>query len=234
MSATEGIGVMRLQKTGSAGRPPPPPLPAAGTPSANECPCASTISATGSRRSASAPGFGRGDRAEARHFAHRALPLREGRSRQDRDAGEAGRTAPGLGADAARRRRRIIASAVSYFERMRQIEETAEHIIVLAGPISSCSLPMLSMTRSARCCRVRAGRIGKRAGARFRRSTTDRGAAPAQGNLSAPPAGDRQSDLGARDRALPAKRFGRPARPAGQCAASAARSPAPRPNISPR
>ena len=27
-------------------------------------------------------------------------------------------------------------SAVSYFERMRQIEETAEHIIVLAGPIS--------------------------------------------------------------------------------------------------
>src|SRR5215468_538163 len=29
-----------------------------------------------------------------------------------------------------------IASAVSYFERMRQIEETAEHIIVLAGPIS--------------------------------------------------------------------------------------------------
>src|SRR6266581_2728760 len=29
-----------------------------------------------------------------------------------------------------------IASAVSYFERMRQIEETSEHIIVLAGPIS--------------------------------------------------------------------------------------------------
>jgi transcriptional regulator with XRE-family HTH domain len=29
-----------------------------------------------------------------------------------------------------------LASAVSYFERMRQIEETAEHIIVLAGPIS--------------------------------------------------------------------------------------------------
>jgi transcriptional regulator with XRE-family HTH domain len=29
-----------------------------------------------------------------------------------------------------------IASAVSYFERMRQIEEQAEHIIVLAGPIS--------------------------------------------------------------------------------------------------
>ena len=28
-----------------------------------------------------------------------------------------------------------IASAVSYFERLRQIEETAEHIIVLAGPI---------------------------------------------------------------------------------------------------
>lgn len=29
-----------------------------------------------------------------------------------------------------------ISSAVSYFERMRQIEETAEHIVVLAGPIS--------------------------------------------------------------------------------------------------
>src|SRR5438309_6749610 len=29
-----------------------------------------------------------------------------------------------------------IASAVSYFERLRQIEETSEHIIVLAGPIS--------------------------------------------------------------------------------------------------
>jgi transcriptional regulator with XRE-family HTH domain len=30
-----------------------------------------------------------------------------------------------------------IPSAVTYFERMRQIEETAEHIIVLAGPLSS-------------------------------------------------------------------------------------------------
>jgi transcriptional regulator with XRE-family HTH domain len=29
-----------------------------------------------------------------------------------------------------------IASAVSYFERLRQIEETSEHIVVLAGPIS--------------------------------------------------------------------------------------------------
>src|SRR6516164_4539061 len=29
-----------------------------------------------------------------------------------------------------------IASALAYFERMRQIEETAEHVIVLAGPIS--------------------------------------------------------------------------------------------------
>jgi transcriptional regulator with XRE-family HTH domain len=29
-----------------------------------------------------------------------------------------------------------VASAISYFERMRQIEETAEHVIVLAGPIS--------------------------------------------------------------------------------------------------
>ena len=29
-----------------------------------------------------------------------------------------------------------IASAVSYFERLRQIEQTTEHIVVLAGPIS--------------------------------------------------------------------------------------------------
>src|SRR5213592_822479 len=29
-----------------------------------------------------------------------------------------------------------VSSAISYFERMRQIEETSEHIIVLAGPIS--------------------------------------------------------------------------------------------------
>jgi transcriptional regulator with XRE-family HTH domain len=29
-----------------------------------------------------------------------------------------------------------VSSAVSYFERLRQIEETAEHIVVLAGPIS--------------------------------------------------------------------------------------------------
>ena len=29
-----------------------------------------------------------------------------------------------------------IASAIAYFERMRQIEETSEHVIVLAGPIS--------------------------------------------------------------------------------------------------
>src|SRR6201997_1518413 len=29
-----------------------------------------------------------------------------------------------------------VASAVSYFERMRQIEESCEHLIVLAGPIS--------------------------------------------------------------------------------------------------
>ena len=30
----------------------------------------------------------------------------------------------------------FIGSAIAYFERMRQIEETSEHIIVLAGPIS--------------------------------------------------------------------------------------------------
>src|SRR2546430_13898601 len=30
----------------------------------------------------------------------------------------------------------FVASAVSYFERMRQIEEKSEHIIVLAGPLS--------------------------------------------------------------------------------------------------
>ena len=29
-----------------------------------------------------------------------------------------------------------VASAVSFFERLRQIEETTEHIVVLAGPVS--------------------------------------------------------------------------------------------------
>src|SRR3954469_9140725 len=43
--------------------------------------------------------------------------------------GGQGPTLPGVGGQS-------IASAVSYFEGMRQIEETSEHIIVLAGPIS--------------------------------------------------------------------------------------------------
>src|ERR1700719_1646798 len=43
-----------------------------------------------------------------------------------------------------------IASAVAYFERMRQIEETSEHIIVLAGPISYH--PTASIGRWTRSC----------------------------------------------------------------------------------
>ena len=44
-----------------------------------------------------------------------------------------------------------IASAVTYFERMRQIEETAEHIIVLAGPLSYLLASDAFKRRSAIC-----------------------------------------------------------------------------------
>ena len=65
-----------------------------------------------------------------------------------------------------------IASAVSYFERMRQIEETAEHIIVLAGPISY----VLASDAFDRALgdvlrEVGAGQRSRRASARLRRST---------------------------------------------------------------
>src|SRR6516162_3663197 len=56
------------------------------------------------------PRFGawrRRDRGPARHFAHRALPLREGRARENRDARKTRRAARGVGADAAWGRRRI-------------------------------------------------------------------------------------------------------------------------------
>ena len=49
----------------------------------------------------------RRDRQPSRYFAHRTLPVRERRARQDRDAGKARRAALGLGADLAGRRRRI-------------------------------------------------------------------------------------------------------------------------------
>ena len=66
-----------------------------------------------------------------------------------------------------------IASAVSYFERMRQIEETAEHIIVLAGPISYV-LASDAFDRRARrgAARVGAGRHRHARARAWRRSTS--------------------------------------------------------------
>ena len=114
-----------------------------------------------------------------------------------------------------------IASAVSYFERMRQIEETAEHIIVLAGPISyvlasdAFDRALGEVLRES----VPDG-IDKRERALVANRRTDGGAAPAQGDLSAAPARGRQSDRRIRNGALSAQRPGRPAR---SCRTSCAR-----------
>ena len=97
--------------------------------------CASTISATGSRRFASAPGSRRTrSRSGSAFRAPRSTASRRARWRRSRRW----RSSPSCSAS---RCRRCSASASNtsrrrsaYFERMRQIEETAEHIIVLAGP----------------------------------------------------------------------------------------------------
>ena len=66
-----------------------------------------------------------------------------------------------------------IASAVSYFERMRQIEETAEHVIVLAGPISYVlASDAFDRALGDSLARVGAGRRSRAASARWRRSTS--------------------------------------------------------------
>ena len=78
-----------------------------------------------------------------------------------------------------------IASAVSYFERMRQIEESAEHIIVLAGPISYRA----RVRRFRRRARRGVARVRPRDGCEDRKALAQidelmDGAAPAQGDLS--------------------------------------------------
>ena len=89
-----------------------------------------------------------------------------------------------------------VASAVAYFERMRQIEETSEHIIVLAGPISYllasdafdrtlADVLRENVPEGIRRPHARAG-AGRRA---------DERAAPAQGELPQAPARHRQPDL---------------------------------------
>ena len=129
-----------------------------------------------------------------------------------------------------------VASAVSYFERMRQIEETSEHIIVLAGPISYL---------------LASDAFDRALGDLLRESIPDelpsrKRALEQVDELTAvlrqrkeqlppAPARHRQPHRGGRDGALPAQRPGRPPRPAGQDPrASGARWPAPRPSISPR
>ena len=129
-----------------------------------------------------------------------------------------------------------VASAVSYFERMRQIEETSEHIIVLAGPISYL---LASDAFDQRARRYPAGEhSGWSAGPQARPRPgrrTHGGAAPTQGQLPPAPARDRQSDLGDRNGAFPAKWLGRAARTAGEDrGASGARWHARKPSISSR
>ncbi len=110
-----------------------------------------------------------------------------------------------------------IASAVSYFERMRQIEETAEHVIVLAGPISyvlasdAFDRVLGDVLRES----VPDG-IASRDRASHDRAMTQIDELMAvlratQGDLSQSPARGRQSDRRRRDAALSAQRHGRPA-----------------------
>ena len=87
-----------------------------------------------------------------------------------------------------------IASAVTYFERMRQIEETAEHIIVLAGPISyllASDAFDAALGEVLRESDPREAEDRERALAQI--DEIDGGAAPAQGNLSPPPARHRST-----------------------------------------
>src|ERR1700745_1959706 len=99
-----------------------------------------------------------------------------------------------------------VASAVSYFERMRQIEEASEHIIVLAGPISYL---LASDAFDQALGDILRERIPQ---ARARADRRDHcGAAPAQGKLSPAPARDREPHLGDRDGAFSAERPGRAA-----------------------
>ena len=118
-----------------------------------------------------------------------------------------------------------IPSAVSYFERMRQIEETSEHIIVLAGPISYL---LASDAFDAALGDILRESIPEALPGRDRAlaqvdEIIDR-AAPAQGQLPPAPARHRQPDLGDRDGALSAERPGRPARPAREGAPRAPRA----------
>ena len=129
-----------------------------------------------------------------------------------------------------------IPSAVSYFERMRQIEETSEHIIVLAGPISyllssdAFDQALGDIFRES----IPDALPGRQRALEQVDEVTD-GAAPAAGELSAAPARHRQPDLGHRDGALSGAMVwsdgsGCPRK----SAASAARWRAPRPSTSPR
>src|SRR5580704_17071034 len=91
-----------------------------------------------------------------------------------------------------------IASAVSYFERMRQIEETAEHVIVLAGPISYV-LASDAFDRALSDVLRESVPVGI--------DTRERAVAQTC---------RRQSDRGRRDGTVSAQRSGRPARSAGK------------------
>src|SRR6516162_7829 len=166
----------------------------------------------------------RRDRQPARHFAHGALSLREGRACEDRDAGKTRGAPVGVGADVTGRRRGIRRLRGQLFRTHApdRGELRAHHRA--RGPDL---LPLgLRRLRSG----PRRHLAGKHPGrppwtqARARSGRRDRRAvAPEQGQLPTPPARHRQTHLADRDGALLAKRSGRSPRSAGEGAARTAR-----------
>src|SRR6516165_10631549 len=166
----------------------------------------------------------RRDRQPARHFAHGALSLREGRACENRDAGKTRGAAVGVGADLAGRRRRIRRLRGQLFRAHAADRGELRAYHRARGP-DLLPLGLRRLRSGPR--RHLAGKHPRRppsTQARARSGRRDRrGVAPAQGHLPPPPARHRQPHLGDRDGALLAKRSGRSPRSAGEGAARTAR-----------
>ena len=137
-------------------------------------PFASTISATGSKPFASAPGLSADEIANRLGISRTALyRFEKGELAKIETLEKLAEllsvsvpTLLGVGVE-------YVASAVSYFERMRQIEETSEHIIVLAGPISYLLASDAFDQRARRHpAGEHSGRSAEAASARSHRSTS--------------------------------------------------------------
>ena len=106
-----------------------------------------------------------------------------------------------------------IASAVSYFERLRQIEETAEHITHIAGPISFLlASPAFERTLNLTLRESVPEDLPERDRVFADIDAHHGGAAGAQGDVRGAPALHREPDVGAGDRSLRPQRHGRPLR----------------------